>query len=225
MEPALPQNLQRTIAEAHTALIEHPQHALLPIYRQHIYEALGAVHHPYEPLDPRAHRIRVTLDLLTVRRVLPIWQAERPDFPWPQRLVEIAEAVLNGSVSREEARDEADAASALLEEVQDVEDGVANAHDLANGETLSNLIRFSGVSLPAFYVCEAAVETLFVASGLFRFDLGDSSPEETDADMDPWSSDTAHWASTAYAGRVWEPSSDPVKRKEFWEWWLKEAVP
>jgi hypothetical protein len=216
--------LQKAIAEAYASLIKHPQHALLPMYRQHIYEALGAVHPPEEPLDPRAHRTRLTLDLLSVRRVLPIWEAERPDFPWPQRLLDMAEGVLNGSVSTEDARDEADAASAFLEEVEDSEEVMSNAIEVSEAEA-ADAIRFKGVSLSALYVCEAAVETLFVASGLFRFDLGESSPEETDADVDPWSSDTAKWASTAYAGGVWDPSSDPAKRKEFWERWLREAVP
>jgi hypothetical protein len=221
MEPAPPPDLQKAIAEAYAALINDPQHALLPMYRHRIYEALGAVHYPEEPLDPRAQLTRVVLDLLSVRRVLPIWEAERPDFPWPQRLLELAEGVLDGLVSREVARAEADAAFALLDEV----DYEASAHDITEVEASRDVIRFRRVSLPAYYVCDAAVETLFVASGLFRFELGEPVPDETDADVDPYTSDTAHWASTAYAGGVWDPSSDPIKRNEFWEWWLSEAVP
>jgi hypothetical protein len=231
MELALPTDLQKAIEDAYATLTKHPQHALLPIYRARVYAALGAVHYPEEPLDPHAHRTRVTLDLLTVQRVLPIWQAQRPDFPWPQRLLEMAEGVLNGSVSMEAARAEADAVWALLEEGEDTykgeveEEAEEDSNGVSEEEAASEIAKFKGVSASALLVCDAAVETLFVASGLFQFDSPDFTEEMTDADVDPWSSDTAKWASTAYAGAVWDPSSDPVMRKEFWEWWLTEAVP
>ncbi|MBC6454922.1 MAG: hypothetical protein GDA43_18390 [Hormoscilla sp. SP5CHS1] len=28
----------------------------------------------------------------------------------------------------------------------------------------------------------------------------------------------------AYSGSLWDPSNDASKRREFWEWWLDEAV-
>jgi len=38
--------------------------------------------------------------------------------------------------------------------------------------------------------------------------------------------DSSFFAAAAYAGgAVWDSDSDSLKRREFWEWWLNEAVP
>ena len=76
-----------------------------------------------------------------------------------------------------------------------------------------------------FFAGEAAVQALFEVLGDDPFEDIDIDEQITDEDLDPWCSDTAHWAVTAWAGWVEEPQSDRVRRREFWEWWLTRAVP
>ena len=48
----------------------------------------------------------------------------------------------------------------------------------------------------------------------------------TDADIDPDDMDASFFAASVYAnGAVWNLESGPLLRREFWEWWLKQAVP
>lgn len=199
----LPTQLQQTIGWAYTAMLEHPRHELLPFYRRGIYNSIG----------PRSHtqtrRVRTMLDLLTARRVLPLWQKERPNDPWAERLLATSEGVLLGKVTVEEARAEGDEAWNQWE-AMDTDPEQPNYEDF---------------SIHTFGAISAAIEALFAASRRCRFDGGLITNQDTDANIDPWSSDTAKWASTAYAGAVWESDSDPIKRKEFWEWWLLEAIP
>lgn len=46
-----------------------------------------------------------------------------------------------------------------------------------------------------------------------------------DNQVDAEDMDASAFASAAYAGGpVWDTSSDPLRRLQFWEWWLSEAV-
>jgi len=46
------------------------------------------------------------------------------------------------------------------------------------------------------------------------------------ADEDHDSHDGPLYACAAYSGDLpWGKRSDPVKRREFWDWWLREAAP
>lgn len=76
---------------------------------------------------------------------------------------------------------------------------------------------------------QAALDAVENALGhpRFEFDGVDEiiTEQTTEDNIDPWSSDAARDAAAAYAGPVWEPSSDREKRREFWTWWLREAVP
>ncbi len=47
-----------------------------------------------------------------------------------------------------------------------------------------------------------------------------------DADVDPYELDTTFFASSSYAGgTIWQEESDPIRRKEFWGWYLDQAIP
>ena len=43
--------------------------------------------------------------------------------------------------------------------------------------------------------------------------------------LDALYSDTAKWASFAYAGRITDSTFEPRKRLQFWTYWLEQAVP
>jgi hypothetical protein len=47
-----------------------------------------------------------------------------------------------------------------------------------------------------------------------------------DDQVSPEEHDGSYMASVALAGgSPWTPGSDPARRREFWQWWLREAVP
>src|SRR5690242_10799237 len=64
---------QRVIGVALNAVQAHPQHALLPYWRQQIEQSVG------DPADADGYRPAVSLAILTARYVLPLWQQARPD--------------------------------------------------------------------------------------------------------------------------------------------------
>jgi len=77
---------------------------------------------------------------------------------------------------------------------------------------------------------QAALDAVENALGHPRFEFHGVdeviTEQATEDNIDPWSSDAARDAAAAFAGPVWEqPSSDREKRREFWSWWLREAVP
>ena len=79
---------------------------------------------------------------------------------------------------------------------------------------------------PAAAVGYSALEALSVAVQDEAFDERAVDLASSDADLDADEIDAALSASVAYAnGAILYPGSDHVRRREFWEWWLKEAVP
>ena len=74
----------------------------------------------------------------------------------------------------------------------------------------------------------------------FGFNIDENNQEELnyvhaiDEELDAYSwknlwdsgrSDTALWAATAYAGGIYQGKPDIIKRREFWTWWVHEAIP
>jgi len=71
-----------------------------------------------------------------------------------------------------------------------------------------------------------AAQVISVALDDEIFDENGADAEITDRDVDPHDLDVACSAASVYAnGPVWVPTSDPGRRRLFWEWWLEEAVP
>jgi hypothetical protein len=152
---------------------------------------------------PDGHRRRVALSQLAVRRVLPLWDAVHPGNDGPERMLALADRVLTGAVDSEVARREQDAFEV---EVQGFEDD-----DLRPG-----------------YVGDAAVHTVSLA----RVDVGpdDFEPDVLDEQLDYDQWDASYYAALAAAGKgPSEPGGDSAeavsKRREFWRWYLSEAVP
>ena len=204
MPQPVPTPLREVLEQAHHAMQQHPQHALLPIYRYKIYQAMR------EAAGSHADRVRVQLALLSARKVLPIWYEQRPNDPWPEQLMATAESIVQGHASKE-------AGFALA---QRAFDRVVALGSEWRGPGTAEINEY------AQSAAEAAVQALYEASGIFHLSKPqDARENETNADLDPWSSDPALWAEMAYTGGVWDPASDLQRREEFWEWWLFEAIP
>lgn len=193
---SLSPELQEAVARAKAAVRADPKHALKPYYRQQIYDALF--------LGPKGKEVRARLDIGTAERVLSLWEDEWPEGSLPSRLIQRATDVLQGVARPEMVRAEAHDAWVELEKL---------------GEESTRKLRER-----AFYAAQAAVEATFCATGIDRWETIEIGTSEDDADLDPWSSDTASWAAAAYAGVPWEEASSAVRRLEFWRWWLSEAI-
>jgi hypothetical protein len=196
--------LVAALREARSALdAASDGHLVLPV-RKRVLVALGEPQ--YEPRGS-GHgvvtvglRRRVGLYTRCTRKVLPLWHdvVESRD---PELMLELAEGYLAGTVSRD----------------------IAWRMQNTFGGTLLN----AGAALPpdkycVSYVGNVAVGTVLTALGDVYFDPEQSSFLDDDFDV----YEASLFAMGAYAGELpWGDGSDPARRREFWTWWIDEAVP
>ena len=148
----------------------------------------------------RSGLIWPTLEITSARKVLSVWESTFPSDDEPASLLDAAEAHLQGSGTGELSRDR-------LSRFKTDLDG-----KLALGED------FFASTYSGFAAWSAAGVAL----------LGDSrEPGDSELDIDPELWDASFYASLAYCGgAVWEEGvGDRQKRREFWEWFLVEAIP
>jgi hypothetical protein len=208
---ALPETLQELLQRAQAAVERHPQHDLNLGYRQAIGRACGPHRDSGLPGSVAAHRRRARLAILTVRRVLPLWEACFPGDERSRRILEMAEGVLRGEILPEDADENAARFWDDLDALQP---------------------EFGPEKAPmALAVGYAAASALVAAYGEAWDDLDVEEIDYESVDSRDFTcNDTAFYASIAYAGGpVWEilarVSPDAERRRAFWTWWLTEAVP
>jgi hypothetical protein len=190
--------LETTIQRVSHEMVAHSDHAIIPANRLAIYNLLDENNLAERPTFKK-------LSLMTAQHVLAIWQNARSADATTEHILNTAELVLQNKISPEVAKEELEKASERMENFGATEE----ARSIGN----------------AFYAGQAAVECLMAVLGKAPFDDVPLDEDSTDADLDPWSSDTAHWAADAYAGKIGGTKSDAAKRQEFWEWWLQHAIP
>jgi immunity protein Imm5 of predicted polymorphic toxin system len=145
------------------------------------------------------HRQRIELAVAGVRHVLPLWEQTYPDSDIPVVALSVIDAITQGG----ESGDASDTFDELWEAVMDL-----------------SLER----PFPEIAVGFAAVQALSTAMYDESFDPDDLEPEREDGD-DPESFDSAYYAAVAAAhGLPAAPESDSQLRREFWKWWVTEAV-
>ncbi|RUT04272.1 hypothetical protein DSM106972_045000 [Dulcicalothrix desertica PCC 7102] len=192
----IPSKLQELILSALSSVRVHPSHDLNLGYRHAIWAAFGD--------DEYGHRRRAMLALKTVRHVLPIWNKKFPYDDRPGYILNLAEKTLAGTISVEVAENESER---LWREMQQLGYG---GHGMV------------------FTVGCAAVAALDTAIDDETFDPDDIDFNLTDNE-DTEGNDSSFFAACAYAdGAVWKTVSgeqNPIKRLEFWNWWLTQAVP
>lgn len=201
----LPPELTQAIKNAQDAMEHHPQHNLNPGYRQAIWAALGpSIKTSQKSGNTAGLKRRAFLAILTTRHVLPLWEEARPKDHTPQDLLAEAEQVLNGTMNKETAW-------------KDRKRFWVYFVDMGNDDEKNQII--SGVGF-------AAVHALTVALQDEKFDPANINYRLTDAHIDPDERDSSFFAVSTYAGGpVSEPASDAEKRRDFWMWWLNQAVP
>lgn len=195
----MPQSLEKLIDNALETVHNHPKNDLNLGYRQAIWAEFG-------PLgDELGLKKRAVLAKFTIEKVLPIWESTFPDDNTPGKILSEVAQILDGSLSFS-SEDASKHVRDFWEWVQD--------------------IAASDNQLTALNVGFGAVKLITTALFDELFDSKNIDYNCTDADVDSYDADCSYYAAAAYSnGTVWEEDSDASKRKEFWEWWLKEAVP
>jgi hypothetical protein len=199
----IPSRLKQLIQEALESVHHHPQHDLNLGYRQAIWLALESEHDDIGIKNNLGYTRRALLAIFTVRHVLPIWCQAFPNDDTPQRILAMAEKVIHGKISKEIAELESDLVVKQIEQLGYNSDGME------------------------FTVGYSAVAALNTAVSDENFD-----PEHIDYsisdNLDVEGNDASFFAAAAYSnGPIWktQSNSDSAKRREFWEWWLMQAVP
>jgi len=200
----LTQSLDTLVAQARHAIDRDSHHDLPLGYRRAIWAALGPRMDDTRLAPTIGTRRRTHLAELTTRKVLPMWERTWPSDKRPERLLMLANGVLDGIVEPSVARAERRRFHAHLE-------------DIGYGNQPLQI-----ASAPGY----AAIATLNTALRDEIFDPFHVDYAVTDAAVDPQESDASSYAAIAYAGGPagW-PDADAGERLDFWRWWLDEAVP
>ena len=196
----IPQQLAEKITVASEALNENPQGELLLHFRRRIWDALGPRLRDDEnrPLGAGWRR-RTRLAILCVQHSLPLWQSDFPKDDRPEQMLATAEKLLKSEQSSEDALKQQNTFFAELGDVPDEQ-------------------------LPSACTGYASVQAVTVAA--VDQDENNDELDETDQDLDAYIWDSSYYASMAAAnGDSSVPDSSISRRRDFWRWWLDQAVP
>lgn len=197
----LPEQVRNAIMAAEYSLSIHHEHALRPLDRKLIYEAIASA--------PSGDQVRAWLDVITAEHVLPIWLDARPSDLLPQFVLKEAKDFLQSNKAQVAVRAKA----------AEMGDHLEKLVDWANEQAKERY--------RVWYAGEATAEAAHLATDGERWT--ESWPiingTLTDEWLDALYSDTAKWASFAYAGRATDSNFEPQKRLQFWAFWLTEAIP
>ncbi len=212
---------------AREVMQRHPLYHVEPGYRYAIYAAMGprletitpTLQRPelgiYAVSDTSGVRRRAWLGILTVRKVLPIWESLWPiahvgKDNYPHRFLAFAEGAFSGVYSYEFLKEQLDTWYKV--EFSDSRYKMIERH-IGDSNVASRICNMEHCAYTALCVV------------ISDEDFDPVNIDFREQDLDPWTFDVAHHASVAYAGEVWAPTLDIHKNREFWTWWLDEAVP
>jgi Immunity protein Imm5 len=197
----LPQNISICRNSLLSIAHEHPQHALPPFYRQQLYALLETAGQK-ENTHPNGW-----LAFITAEQVLPLWETAMPHDKEPRQILGITYDFLCGNISKEV--------------------GVQRWYQARRRfgvDVTAASSYFIDVPWSAICAAHATLYAFLETQTPHPFLQFEITEDETDANIDPWSHDTAQWAVEALAEGVWKPDSDSNKRHIFWNWWLTTAL-
>lgn len=191
-----PTELASVIAEAHRVVVQHPDGYLALPWRRRIRAAFG-------PLGDSPATVGWTrrwhLALRCAERALSRWRFEHPDDRRPVRVIDLAATVFAGDA---DPRDAATDCSQFL-------------HDIVYAP--------EQFSVHAYFAANAVAALVRVAAvGDYGADLG---PDTLDEDLVPEAWDIEGLTAAAEASVPGDQDDNPVHRRDFWRWYLHEAVP
>jgi len=223
MSLPLPEALQALVNTALAEMQADPGHRLSHQRRGQIYAALGPL------TEDIGRKARGWLAVNTARRVLPTFQEAFPDDTLPQQLLDMAVSILQG-------RGDAAAADELQEWGYNAS-GNAWGYDEAEvpwnadlaGSAAYHALKEARGQPPLQYldrVFKLGVVAWPSGEPVMEYPTPQPATQFTDEDLcQNDASDTAANAAVAFACEAGGPTCDPDKLREFWTWWLMEAIP
>jgi hypothetical protein len=208
MDYMIPASLDTLLTKSLEAVRSNEGHDLNLGFREAIFWEFGPYRFSPGNEDASGHLRRVALAVTTVDHVLPIWKALFNEDTVPSKAIEESKRIVRQKNPRRSAAAISKKINAYWEHVEDL---------MMKTDRIEGAVGF------------AAVRALSLA-------LSDGFTNDQEIDFDRLDSDeftsnnTEFFAAAAYArGPVYPiraaPASDPKMRKEFWEWWLRVAVP
>ena len=169
----LPEELKEYIKFAKLAIQQNPKCDLIPYHRLQIYSQIG-------PLTNKHSRcIRTYLGIISIQKVSYLWLEEYPADVTIKQLLSTAVGVLNEEISQKDAELSLEHEWLWLEK---------------NGENNNQ------ISERAYWIRAATFETLQISMGHDTWNGVIIEKSNEDNDLDSWSSDPAHYVSSAFAG-------------------------
>ena len=219
----LPPALQTLVDTALAEMQTDPDHRLSHRRRGQIYDALGPL------TEDSGRKARGWLAVMTAMRVLPIFQAAFPEDTLPQQLLDMAVSMVQGR-GDEAAADE-------LQEWGYNASGNAWGYDEAEmpwnadmaGSAAYHALKEARGQPPLQHldkVFKLGVVAWPSGEQVTKYPNPQAATQFTDEDMcQIENSDAAAVAAVAFACNAGGPTCDPDKLREFWTWWLMEAIP
>lgn len=192
----LPKELKQTIEEQNEALVKNSEGELILPGRKKIWIAMGAK-------DNIGRARRAILSISCAERVSLIWNSTFHDKKDPEKVLQAAQDYLQKKVDESDLRDQIGDLWTALDDL------------MYEGKFLVEIN--AGYSAASAASCAISDE---------KYDEDKIDDSTLDEDLDPYEWDAGYYASIAYAaGLPGDDASDPEKRREFWSWYLNDAVP
>ena len=195
--------LSGALESAFHALRADPDGVLALAYRQRIWAAMvPRLMNGNQAVQGTGLRRRTSLALSCVRRVLPFWEKAWPNDNGPGTLIELIENFFDNKVDRRVLYSEQLALWARV-------DNLAYERDV--------------VELMVGCAACGAASTALVDE---VFDPDNLELSASDEDRDAYQWDAAYYAAMVLAGGPPRNAESSIeRRRQFWEWYLSEAVP
>jgi len=196
--------LLELLNKAKNELNNHPKGELILPIRKSILKHLGEhlENSNEHALINNGLKRRIKLAVLCVEYVMPIWNEVAPEDTTPQDLIKSIDTYLLGKVEWKTLWNMQNSFWTTL-------------------ENYSMEARFKTAAYVGFAAINAVVVALFDEE---TEELDDDGNVILDQDLDLFTWDTSFYAAAAYSEN--EPEENKIqKRREFWLWYLNDAVP
>lgn len=173
----------------------HPKGQLILPLRKKIYKYMGE------------HKSRINLALLCVEKVIPTWSSVLSHDTMPSEILKCITEYLSGNQERSFLM-------GITDEFWTQIDTYLNDGDYSDHDNYDNAI-YAGFTL---------IKASYVVLNDEKFHE-DNDETVFDEDLDAYTWDTSYFASLAYCeSELFDETTKVQKRKEFWKWYLDEAI-
>jgi len=202
------ENLESLINDSLAAVHADRDHDLNLGYREAIFWEFGPYRFGPRNEDILGHIRRVALAVMTVYHVLPIWEEAFPGDMLPRQALEEATRV----IQQPHPQKKSSKVTKTIDKYWDHVEELMNETNRIEGSVGLASVRALSLSVYDDFATEEEVDFKILDSDEFT------------------SNNTEFYAAAAYANGPVYPiraasNSNPEKRQEFWEWWLRVAVP